>query len=596
MSSDEEEIIKNKWDKHTLDNNTYLLNYYNNKGTNIYTIRIHNNEFSELMLLTRGRKTGSTDDKEEAFKYLTDKKVVIPKNSYLLPSEPSQPPTVNESLNISPTKLSKARKIKKFITSKYKKQKEQSNALNIICADSGQCLALGKGTSIITRFFENFRNFKYVTQIKLLASGVNGFVIELKCNKMNYNSYSILKSSKSAYSDNLYYEYIVGKEINKHFLKFFPCFLETYQLLKYKNPDLFKNFREKYNKTRQDLNDVLEFKQNITLDEICLDSKYISILIQHINGGITLDEFMNPTNEFYVSRITKEILPILFQVYYALSILSDKFTHYDLHEDNILLYQPYKGNNYIHYFYHLPNGDVIDFYSSYIVKIIDYGRSYINTQNSISINKLNNEPNCINTEKPNDFSSKGFSYFSDALVKEEYYISSLIRNKSHDLRLLQRLFELHWKKLHNLPSYKYNLPNIQLFIELLQSVYYEPIVDEDESEIVYFGTPEFNGNNTTHPLYRKNKQQYNSTLLPTDIPNTHLEVFNVEHAFNKICDLIQQSTNKTEDFNRYNNVGEIHIYGLDKPIEYKPGLFSFIRKTKKNPTKKNTTRKIISDF
>ena len=43
-----------------------------------------------------------------------------------------------------------------------------------------------------------------------------------------------------------------------------------------------------------------------------------------------------------------------------LATLSDVFTHYDLHLDNILLYEPIK-NGYITYNYHLNSGKIIKF-------------------------------------------------------------------------------------------------------------------------------------------------------------------------------------------------------------------------------------------
>jgi hypothetical protein len=57
-------------------------------------------------------------------------------------------------------------------------------------------------------------------------------------------------------------------------------------------------------------------------------------------------------------------------------MLSQVFTHYDLHYENVMLYEPVKGKH-IEYNYHYPD-HTVTFNSKYIVKIIDSGRSFYN--------------------------------------------------------------------------------------------------------------------------------------------------------------------------------------------------------------------------
>ena len=124
--------------------------------------------------------------------------------------------------------------------------------------------------------------------------------------------------------------------------------------------------------------------------------------------------------------------------------MSKEFTHYDLHQDNVLLYEPASGK-YIQYHYHQSDGSVVEFKSPYIAKVIDYGRSYFETDkmNSFDILKqLCKEPDCNDQyfKKSKCGQSYGFQYMNTASkLKESYYICSAIYNPSHDLRLMSIL-------------------------------------------------------------------------------------------------------------------------------------------------------------
>jgi len=117
-------------------------------------------------------------------------------------------------------------------------------------------------------------------------------------------------------------------------------------------------------------------------------------------------------------------------------MLSEDYTHYDLISSNILLYQPVDGK-YIQYHYYLQDDTgtvnmVISFKSRYIVKIIDYGRSYVNGSMSY-YNKICGIKEC--EEKCGD--KVGYQWLSPAA--DAYFINSSLLNKSHDLKLLYSL-------------------------------------------------------------------------------------------------------------------------------------------------------------
>jgi hypothetical protein len=109
-------------------------------------------------------------------------------------------------------------------------------------------------------------------------------------------------------------------------------------------------------------------------------------------------------------------------------MLSNEFTHYDLHSNNVLLYKPVDGK-YIQYHYHLSDGTIVSFKSRYIAKLIDYGRSYVNGS------MVDHKQICrIKECKPNCGYNKGYSWMSPS--SNAYFINSSVSSKSHDLRLL----------------------------------------------------------------------------------------------------------------------------------------------------------------
>ena len=236
-------------------------------------------------------------------------------------------------------------------------------------------------------------------------------------------------------SDNLMYEYMVGQYVNK-LNKMFPCFLETYGYYTYNSNEAWK-FLKNTNTT----NNMDAIKKDITLRKTtdyavaCKESKYLAILIQHLKGIIPIKDRLK-TPDF----VSNELMNILFQVYMPLALLKDTFTHYDLHLENVNLYEP-KRDSYIHFHYKV-GVNTYSFKSKYIAKIIDYGRSYFNDADAdINSKKIYNElckqPEC----RPYCGYSKGFQWMEDKGEDADtaYWIISKKRNKSHDLRLLNEI-------------------------------------------------------------------------------------------------------------------------------------------------------------
>ena len=132
-----------------------------------------------------------------------------------------------------------------------------------------------------------------------------------------------------------------------------------------------------------------------------------------------------------------ELLHVLYQIYMPLSTLAKEFTHYDLHMDNVLLYEPIK-NSYITYNYHLNSGVTVKFNSKYIAKIIDYGRSYYYEDINNNSKKTYDDICKIKKCDPNCGEDVGLSILGPEIPPGSFhYISSQVKNQSADLRLIK---------------------------------------------------------------------------------------------------------------------------------------------------------------
>jgi hypothetical protein len=447
--------------------------------------------------------------------------------------------------------------------------------VNLVCSDDNSvCLAFGDVADQVKAFFDGFVRFNFARKVikRIGAPSVNGFVFEIKNETKGHVAYSVLKSAQETTSDNLMYEYNVGLYLNK-LNKIYPCFVETYGLFTYKTDEDWTFFKD--TKEIVDLHALQGALELQPLDYAvgCQKSKHLAILIQHLKGPKTLDELTDDT-----IFIKDELIGALFQLYIPLARLMNNFTHYDLHLGNILMYEPVKGK-YIEYYYHnTPTLDraaymgvmgrrtqtaheasmkleTIVFKSSYLVKIIDYGRSYFNDDEDERNNaKAVYKKICETAECDTETSSGtitcganyGLSYLENDLknAADSYYISSQIANISHDLLPLDRLYQ---KFAADKRKQGQLLPHLfkDLFENLLNKVMYEDA----------FGT------------YQERK---------TGRPEQ--KIHNVQDAATIIAEFVKDPANMAHN-NRVNSgktkLGELHIF-MDgsRPMEFIP----YIRK------------------
>ena len=350
------------------------------------------------------------------------------------------------------------------------------NQLIHVCPDSGECMAIGREKDAIRDFFE-FATFEYVEYpIKQIgSSSKNGFIKKIKYRRERYTAYALLKSSLDVHSDNLAYEYEVGLFINK-ICRLLPCFVETYDLYHYKNDEAYKSMRDN-NDTP--LNELLEIQNGpIDYTKACENPLHIAVLTEHLGNSITLKDLY----EFFIEEgvfspdgrqfFNDELPIILFQVYYGLAVLAmtQSFTHYDLHWENVLLYHLPESkyvNKYVNFTYASLLGEAsVSFQTRYIAKIIDYGRCYYR-DNETGISSLETyrticgipecdkiytrekceeeygKEKCDELECPNDvcFTSRCGKQFGFSQMTARFH-DEWVFNPSHDLLLLTYFHEL----------------------------------------------------------------------------------------------------------------------------------------------------------
>jgi hypothetical protein len=404
--------------------------------------------------------------------------------------------------------------------------KRKAHYLKTLCADSGACFAFGKEIKRLMSFFE-FRTFKYST-LPFRSIGevsANGFVKEISYEREGYKAYAALKSSLRASADNLAYEYLVGEYINEQ-SKHLPCFIDTYGLFLYDSVRDQERIKQNQAATLVPINPY-------HLNTVCQYSDLICILTQHIPNARSMESLAKSP-----SFLIHDAIYAYYQVYFTLHQLRHTFTHYDLHGGNVLLYEPVVGG-YIQYHYHLPSGDV-SFKTKYMVKIIDYGRSYFPGANNYYLGICQN-PAC--NPRPGVYyecgASQGLGWMSRKPADHSSsYINSLYKNESHDLRLIKYCHDEFYNSFspHSLQKtyFLQNHPEVAPLFDLFEQVTY----------LDFYGTPE----NLHHE------------------PN---KINNVTDAELRFRELVQQNVLVNDAYYAGSNkIGELHVYTDGRPIRF----------------------------
>lgn len=306
---------------------------------------------------------------------------------------------------------------------------------------------------------------------KIGANSANGFntLIDFKNNYDTNNFKGILKVSKQLSSDNNYYEFYAGKCINK-FKEYIPNFVYTFQHLFLS--DILKNDISNNYGSNNSYSNKEFFVGNLTystinenLNDIASDDKVKSgcsfnnrsgVIIDAVHNSLSWNDLFDTKKSDFIKNLDYNLFCILFQIYAALSTLSNNYTHYDLHPGNILYLYLTKPIKIIYN----DKGQEYIIYTKYIPVIIDYGRSYVNCKNipieinsadfvntACDLNECNMYPDGSKKILKNcDLSAKGIivekqnNIFTDN--NDFFYINPRVRNRSHDLRFLNSLTKL----------------------------------------------------------------------------------------------------------------------------------------------------------
>ena len=317
------------------------------------------------------------------------------------------------------------------------------------CRDTNECLSFEPDQTPLNNFFK-FGTFEYLEKSRTFesaAESVNGTISLLTYKRTDsygdtYTSSAILKTSKKKEADNLFYEYLVGVMFINKQMTYFPCFVETYGI--YMSSGALKNAKDLKNNLKPLELDLQGGNLSDLITTSCKFSDKLSLLIATIPRSKTIDDFLTLD-----STTIYDISNVLFQVYAVLAVLAKEFTHYDLHTGNVLLYEvPNAG--FITMNYKDVNGTITSFNTRFVAKLIDYGRSFysgaeklsttlLNSTNLYDAVKMNND--CANKKRKTSPDNFGYSFFDQVGDSNNFYITAVHANKSHDLRLLSVVVE-----------------------------------------------------------------------------------------------------------------------------------------------------------
>ena len=468
------------------------------------------------------------------------------------------------------TSNAKKVKSKKSVDSKSnrvtrRKTQQQIHILNNVCGTIGTdlCLSLSTYREDMLTLFDRFIYFNNVSEdiYRLGRPSANGFIRKVVYKVRDIISYAILKSSASEYADNLAYEYRVGLFLNIY-RTIFPCFVQTYGLYYYKTENFWifmkDNLKVRADTMRKSL--LLQTpEQANNYSQICKRSKHAAILIEDIASKASLGHYLKFHQDELQYFATYNLVYILYQIYFPLAALCDRFTHYDLHTNNVMIYEPHPGK-YITYHYHLSHDTEVTFNSTLVAKIIDYGRSYYKEDDAnnsrVFYNKLCETSECTDTRVTDKYIRRGRGFVLEEKIeeipcgdafgfktmsqymKDNFQICSYERNASHDLRLLTIV------RSAVLPNIG-NILELAEFATMLSQVRYgEGVIPGNEA----YGTEE------------------NLTVDLNIINNVLQAEEKLRHILRQDTDL--QRLNATKYNNIDNKLGDLHIYSDGTPMHF----------------------------
>jgi hypothetical protein len=402
----------------------------------------------------------------------------------------------NNSPVVQPKQFHK--KTKTLLREQPQNEKAILNKLVKACPDITECLMVGNYREYILKLFDLFDLKNVLPFLKKIGKNTNNqnanvFELNFEINQSTYTfkSSAILKSAKERYTDNLYYEFLVGRYLNNYH-KYLPVFIETYNLYKNDNQtlkdSLFSSLDDIIN-----LDDYTDLHMNqifikqkhdkLSLKDACMYSDQFVFTTQNIKKSKTLNEIILGKNKYNLHNY--DLASCIYQIYFSLCSLNrvTPFAHYDLHAGNILLFKPF-DNDMLHYRYHMLSGEVRDIYTPYMVKIIDYGRCFY--KSSPDIYETITKPEFKKVCGRDHGTVNGF--FLSKRLRDSIFINYKNINLSHDLRLLSNIRDLNVKKI------LYSSSDI---LPLFHKVKYNVGIEQDSNYYRYGTQPNNNPGGST---------------------------------------------------------------------------------------------------
>lgn len=369
-----------------------------------------------------------------------------------------------------------------LFTSPEKRTQRLASLLNVACADSDFCIEIGAYEDEINQLFNNFTNFSMVDMKNITRIGersTNGAVLRVPFAAHTtttdahhpYIAYTVMKFAQQEMSDNLGYEGWVGEQLINTVCSRIPHFVRTYGVYRITNsPVSMQNHFQTLSNGKANTSIFSSYVRvppdKLIAPNVCKNPMRLVLMLQHFKHFYPLHSLL--TNQigsgFSSHWVRANINSALFQVYYTLNCLKDRFTHYDLNTFNVALYCPFGDPlHFIEMHYHvkdpLGSGTEIElvFPTSYLVKIIDYGRAYANLLSTPSVVKRPTTTRTVSSAPPTNTAEyvkqicaeksclyscgdvKGFYVINgqNATAQSKMrYVNPTLRNRSADLRLL----------------------------------------------------------------------------------------------------------------------------------------------------------------
>ena len=271
-----------------------------------------------------------------------------------------------------------------------------------------------------------------------ISKGANGLTILFHCPMP-----VLLKVAFThGHGDNSVYEWYAGTYGINPWTKQFLCFVETIQLRLFTNSDDYTHIFAA-STTDEELCHIfnrmqpIQFthKQLSKFPHICTHNEYFAVLQAYVSNTIPVYKWLRRTPP--APNNVARLVDFLLQLTLPLAKQQVRFTHNDLHANNMLL-RKLPDNNFIqiHFQY---KSFVVRIVTPYILKIIDYGRCFFDSTLQTEYSSthfwkcISHNPGCQGN--PRD---SGFTFWKQP-SKRNTYTSQLHGNFSRDILIVTNI-------------------------------------------------------------------------------------------------------------------------------------------------------------